>query len=306
MLLAPLANRRRDRQKHRCARRICALLSDDFPLLSNPLGMMESRLGQLIDAEASFMALARPIVFMHVPKAGGTTVREELRCWFPQAQHVQFTSPQMCDELSDQDLSRIEVFTGHIGFRFLQRVPTAIVVTFLRDPLERAVSQYWYHRHNLNTFRGRQLSFAEYLRSDISGFRAVLDNGIVWQFAWDQHPAFRDEVRFSDDDCLFKEASANIQSVDFIGFQESLDQDIELLREYLGVVTPRHPARRRANVTLNKPDRMRLTDADVAVFQQRAGLDIRFLEEARRLVAARRAAFGGLPVRSPSAGGLAT
>jgi hypothetical protein len=240
--------------------------------------------------------LARPIVFMHVPKAGGTTVREQLRAWLPNATHVQFTSAQMCDEMSDEELAGTDVLTGHIGFRFLERVPDALTITFLRDPWERAVSQYYYHKYNLGTFKDRPVTFSDYLRSDVSGFRAVLDNGIVWQFAWDQYPCHRDRQRFADDDALLQAALRNIQCVDFIGLQERLDDDLRLLGGFLGV-DPATPIQAPANVTSAKPMTGRITEADRAVFERRAALDIRFMAEVRVLLRHRWERNGGIPVR---------
>ena len=238
--------------------------------------------------------LSPPIVFMHIPKAGGTTVREQLRAWLPAARHVQFTSAHACDEISDEELARTDVLTGHIGFRFLRRVPDARIVTFLRDPFERVRSQYYYHKHNLRTFQGRPLSFSEYLRSDVPGFRAVLAHGIVWQFAWDHYSCHRDVQRFPHARGLLQAAYRNIRRVDFIGFQEELDADLRSLGMYLGV-EDRRPVVPAANVTREKPRSVEISEADREVFERRAALDIAFVAEVKMLVQQRRAADWCLP-----------
>lgn len=231
-------------------------------------------------SNASPMTVPRPIVFLHVPKAGGTTVREQLGAWFPEARHIQLTSPDMWDEMTDTDIARYDVFTGHIGFRFVSRVPNAFLITFLRDPLERAISQFYYHKYNLKTFGDEDVSFKDYLDSDLSGFRAVLDNGIAWQFAWDQYPSHRDMAAFPNDGALYQAALRNIQKCHFIGFQETLDSDLAYLGQLLGV-RAEHIKLFRANVSMQKPPRPVLDVADRAAILNRSRLDIQFVDAVR-------------------------
>ena len=225
----------------------------------------------------------RPIVFLHVPKAGGTTVREQLKAWFPDARHIQFESPQAWDSMSDEELADYHIFTGHIGFRFVERIENPLLLSFLRDPLERAVSQYFYHRNNLRVVRDKLDTFEDYLSSNIAGFREVLDNGIVWQFAWDQYLSFRKQAQFRDDEELYQAALKNLHKVDFLGFQESMDEDLRSLASFLGcgddanIVSPK-------NVTSDKPGEFLISDCDRRSFEHRARLNIRFVEEAHHMI----------------------
>lgn len=227
----------------------------------------------------------RPLILLHVPKAAGSTVREHLKVWFPDAKHIQFTAPEFWDKMSDDEIAGYDILTGHIGFRFVERVPNAILITFLREPLARAVSQYYYHRNNLGTFKEDKVTFGDYLRSNISGFREVLDNGIVWQFAWDQYLRCRDTGRFSDADTLYRTAIENIQKVHFVGFQETMEADLYRLADFLGCgknatfIPPQ-------NATIAKPLAPDVSEKDKAYFEQIARLDVHFFEEVRGMTKA--------------------
>ena len=224
----------------------------------------------------------RPIILLHVPKAGGTTVRHHLNAWFPDAKHIQFTAPEAWDQMSDDEIAEHDVFTGHIGFRFVPRVPNAILVTFLRDPFERALSQFYYHKHNLRTCREDVVTFDTYLHSTLSGFREVLENGIVWQFAWDQYLRYRDTKRFPDDETLYHAAIENIRSVHFVGFQETMDSDLCQLARLLGVDS-RVAILPRANKTIDKPQNPAISEEERAYIESISNLDIRFVAEVRRM-----------------------
>jgi hypothetical protein len=223
----------------------------------------------------------RPIVFLHVPKTGGTTVRHQLKAWFPGASHVQFEGPEAWDGMTDREIREYDLFTGHIGFRFVRRVPGALLVTFLRDPFERALSQFYYHKHDVGTFGDQAVRFGDYLRSEIRDFREVLDNGIVWQFAWDQYLPFRDRARFADPDSLYRAAIANTADVDFVGFQETLDADLARLGRLLGC-DDRRARVAPANRTTDKPVDIEVSTADRALFSRMASLDERFVAEVRQ------------------------
>jgi hypothetical protein len=96
------------------------------------------------------------LIFVHLGRTGGTTMRQEVfyRCAGPAA--VWWTDgrePGACGgsveellALPRKELAKLRVITGHLPFGLRDRLPwpeTWHVAVFLRDPVARAVSEYY-------------------------------------------------------------------------------------------------------------------------------------------------------------------
>lgn len=130
----------------------------------------------------------RRVIFMHLPKCGGTSVA---RFFY---RHVGFPksgcSVELADGLSEDDapdlLARARAarfVTGHFGWDVLQRIRgRALVFTVLRDPLERLWAHFHYARshpkaaHRPRVQRIRGMSFIAFCRCDDPEIREVSDN----------------------------------------------------------------------------------------------------------------------------------
>jgi hypothetical protein len=99
----------------------------------------------------------RLLVFVHIPKAAGTTFGRILR-------HHYGAHFERIDQFRREDLERaaargepvsvelpgVQAVTGHVAFGLLERLfPDALFVTILRDPVERTLSQYEYMLHRV-------------------------------------------------------------------------------------------------------------------------------------------------------------
>jgi hypothetical protein len=118
-------------------------------------------------------------LFLHIPKCGGTTVRDILTRNFGQTfksgtslvDWPCFTSDQTIDIL--KSFPHIRCFADHR--LAIPSIPSGITglypFTFLRDPFERICSEYFHNRERVHYIaEARQLSLDEYLRW------AVLEN----------------------------------------------------------------------------------------------------------------------------------
>lgn len=93
-----------------------------------------------------------PLVYVHMPKAAGTTLRHILQQRVaPEGVCPAELQDQLAD-LSPADLQRYRLFAGHYFYRAMQRLlgPRAVYVTLLRDPIERALSNYAYLQNRPN------------------------------------------------------------------------------------------------------------------------------------------------------------
>ncbi|MFP5259467.1 MAG: sulfotransferase family 2 domain-containing protein [Acidobacteriota bacterium] len=120
-----------------------------------------------------------PFCFLHIPRTAGTTLNkilldnfkpEEVLSLYTDSDFVNFK------EISQDHLEKIKLIQGHI---LLQEYdPPRIysrdvrVFTFLREPIARLHSEYyflktWKHSHMYSIIHGRNISFSEYITSDL-------------------------------------------------------------------------------------------------------------------------------------------
>jgi hypothetical protein len=87
----------------------------------------------------------RPLIFIHIPKTAGVSVRNLLATQFATDEILWLkTETDLPD--GDEEFGRFRFITGHFPYEMI--VPRCLVpprvVTFLRDPIDRAVSNFFY------------------------------------------------------------------------------------------------------------------------------------------------------------------
>jgi len=89
------------------------------------------------------------LVFMHIPKNGGTSLRSMLSSWYEVEHRCPYREGQdYLQHFDEEQLQRYRFFTGHLPLYVVQRFfPESMTkFTVLRDPVERAYSLYAYWR----------------------------------------------------------------------------------------------------------------------------------------------------------------
>lgn len=113
------------------------------------------------------------LVFIHLPKTGGTTVHYHLQKGYEGGDICGLRHNDLLEEPAHK-LAGFQFYSGHFDARLLHLIPTASLVTVHRDPGERLYSLY---RHLRFTTPDRQLAgnhdLAELAHS--KGFEAFLD-----------------------------------------------------------------------------------------------------------------------------------
>jgi len=91
-----------------------------------------------------------PLVFFHIPKAGGSTLKEIIFRQYPRgtAAWISFQRPEMVQEFlskTSAERARMQCLMGHIPYGFHNEFPKpAFLFTMLRDPVKRFLSEYRY------------------------------------------------------------------------------------------------------------------------------------------------------------------
>ena len=91
------------------------------------------------------------IIFVHLPKCGGTTLNRLVEWEYLPTQVFSIDpsffrwSYRRLLRWSPERLARMKVFQGHMPFGLHQRLPQAATyLTILRDPVDRGISEYYY------------------------------------------------------------------------------------------------------------------------------------------------------------------
>jgi hypothetical protein len=80
------------------------------------------------------------IVFLHLPKTAGQSIHSALvKAYGAEAVAPLRVNPDL-DRYAEERLLQYRVFSGHLDWNRLQFVPNPVVMTMLRDPLERIAS----------------------------------------------------------------------------------------------------------------------------------------------------------------------
>jgi hypothetical protein len=114
------------------------------------------------------------LIFVHLPKCAGTTLNRIIE-WEYDPMRVFSIDPilflgsyKKINQWPAERLARMQVFKGHMPFGIHQRLPQpSTYITFLRDPVERVISAYYFARNYFLHPKHRwvsKLTLEEYVR----------------------------------------------------------------------------------------------------------------------------------------------
>ncbi len=226
----------------------------------------------------------RPLVFLHIPKAGGSTLQEYVLSHYPGGRFYRFTgdTKQWLDfpSLPEQERASFDVLVGHVHFgvhRFLPEPST--YMTMLRDPVDRVVSHYYYvlsdPKHYLYPIvAGRGYTLLEFALTRVSH---ELDND---QVRWLTEPHHFDVERV--DRSLLEEAKWNLEhGIAAFGLVERFDESLRLFESAFG--WPRRQWSERKNVNRERPPLSEIDPAALEVIREVNQFDAELYEFAKAL-----------------------
>ncbi len=91
----------------------------------------------------------RPLIFLHIPKAAGSTMQEIVVRHYKGGKGYRFTGAperfRAFAAMPEAERASYDVMTGHVPFGVHRHVPgPSVYMTMLRDPVERIVSHYYF------------------------------------------------------------------------------------------------------------------------------------------------------------------
>jgi hypothetical protein len=101
--------------------------------------------------QAKLLGVSPLFVFLHICRTGGTSFQEMLMDAFPNEVFAEHSDT--LDSKTSLELREFSIFAGHYNHDSLRYLPTLCpyVITFVRDPVSRLVSQYNFWKAHLPT-----------------------------------------------------------------------------------------------------------------------------------------------------------
>jgi hypothetical protein len=192
------------------------------------------------------------VVFFHVPKCAGSTVfshlekhrgRTRIEKVLGRKPSILLHSKYHADSLSEklQVAQRARLVYGHFDWGTYARMQPSdrdFRLTFLRDPIGRLKSSYNYFCSEqgwkwveLEGSPG-DYSFKDYLRKTDASTFWQLDNVMVRMFGGNLDQPLETDAEW---EALLSEATRNLDTLQFVGFQETFQSDIERLCKLLNI-----------------------------------------------------------------------
>ncbi|MBZ0171537.1 MAG: sulfotransferase family protein [Phycisphaerales bacterium] len=120
----------------------------------------------------------RPLLFLHLPKAAGTTLKSIIERVYgadrvaflkaPWGEIETFAAKPM------EERAAVDAVAGHLTWGDREILPGAAVITMLRDPIERVMSWFYYNKSNPNAglhaaFNENDLLFEDAVQAGMFG-----------------------------------------------------------------------------------------------------------------------------------------
>lgn len=234
------------------------------------------------------------VIFLHLPKAGGTTLHLILERQYPShllytfGGHKPYLEVERFRALPEAQRAQYRLLKGHLWFGLHTALPQpSTYFTLLRDPVERVISQYYYARSMPEHYLYKRLNqdgmtLYEYAAQRVTPEIANQQTAkLAGQHArtWNNQPT-RETLEL---------AKENLQAhFRVVGFTEQFDTALVLLAREFGWKTPLYLTE---NVTRKKPNTSNDTRARELVMELNA-LDVELYAFAQGLFEAQCRAYG--------------
>lgn len=214
--------------------------------------------------------------FIHIPKTGGITLHDILSRIYPKQRTVHIPGIRKpVREFALQHANDTAPFLvkGHIALNQVTGIPGNFLFTFLRPPISRVISHYYFLKEQPSV---KHYAYLNEPGTTIESFYALkdkpdIDNCLVRYLSGDH------EVPFGEiGEEHLQRALHNLEhTIDFFGLQEFYDESLIMLAGKLGWPLPVY---RKKNITKKKEE----VSPETLEFLKRANQwDIRFYDAAR-------------------------
>jgi hypothetical protein len=245
------------------------------------------------------------VVFLHIPKCGGTTLHNMLRQWY-QAENVHAERFNGLYGYTAASLASSVVFSGHYDYYSTTLIPgPKKMISFLRDPMDRLVSLYNFHRaHSPTIIERNNLQLPRWANEhNIDTYFAhptirehpAINNSIVRYFSnmpQVAHILKDGSMKSVTLDDMLDQALRNLETFAFVGFMDQYSADIDRLAATLNQDPPAEVRKHQVlddlmdtNPDMRKIDKQKPNQASQETMEDLVAYDRVFYARARELFA---------------------
>lgn len=203
------------------------------------------------DREAAKAGPQTRVVFMHIPKTGGTSFHNVLLRGFPSAEFCPVRLPFL-HELSAEEIQKYTIYSGHYYYDDLDLIPgRKSVVTFLREPRARLLSLYYFFKsHRWSTIHeiersgkvvgpslAKSRSLCEYLRCTEPAALTQTDN-VMTRYLIGRKYVDANYALTVDPETAFDLAVSHLRNLDAYAVLERYGDCRSRLERALGISLP--------------------------------------------------------------------
>jgi Galactose-3-O-sulfotransferase len=221
------------------------------------------------------------VIFLHVGKTAGATMRRALRRQFRAGEVMELRAPTVepgrlrrdgavawFASMPEAERSRPRLIMGHMTYGLDAWIPRpSHYVTLLREPISLVRSQYHHvRRHEGHLLHERAKAYPDLTSYIESGLSLEMDNSQTRAFAGDTTTPFGGCTQ-----AMLERAKSNLEGFAVVGLTERFDESLVAMIRSFGWNRVRYVT---TNVDPGRAARAPLTDAELGLVRERNALDL--------------------------------
>ncbi|MEC4986425.1 MAG: sulfotransferase family 2 domain-containing protein [Oscillatoria sp. PMC 1068.18] len=244
-------------------------------------------------AEAQNYQSHNKLIFLHIPKAAGTTLSQILSRQYDseeifKLQPNPYQRIAYFQSLSEAEKNKFIYFQGHISFGFHEYLPEPYsYITMIRNPIERVISNYYYLLSRPSHFLHEEVTSEKMslLKFATCGKFVGMDNGQTRRIAgakFENTPGTL-EVEFGKctTELLTKAQENLIKYFPVVGVAERFDESVVLMQQAFGWKNCYYVT---ANITKNRPRVREISAETIEAIKENNQLDLQLYDFSKKLL----------------------
>lgn len=228
------------------------------------------------------------VIFLHIPKTAGTTLRYIIQYQYKPSAIYELYGPSATHSerleefkrLSDARKAEIKIVNAHLGFGLHEFLPQPCTyITFLRNPVDRVVSMYYYFQRTGNNYV-QNLTLKEFIQT-YGGARDNMTKYLSGEKLKIQLNDPNNEIDYQCSSESLETAKSNLKKhFKIIGIAERFDESLILLKNKLGWKVPLYD---KNNVSKNRPSTKEVSKDTLNLIEKFNEFDIQLYEYAKEI-----------------------